>query len=132
MRMVERFTEGETADTQEMSSSPVAKQLTMNFPKSSTAMSKLALFLAIVAVGVIVLFGFLIWSFDRPPVPLDKFKSVQVGMSQQQVSTVLGKPTYTRQYETGLEWRYTRTFSWSAVRIYFDNSGKCTRYEYDP
>lgn len=86
--------------------------------------------LAIVAclmAGCVVLFLVLLWRFDRPPFDLARLDDLRTGMTPEQVRDVLGSPSGTHDRS----WSYSGWLSWPIVYIYFDESGRFSRHEYD-
>lgn len=69
------------------------------------------------------------WTFNRPPVRMDKLTAIKQGTMREQVQTALGKPR--NIYEANRKWAYSKPFGWSIVYIYFDEQGRFEKYEYD-
>jgi hypothetical protein len=72
---------------------------------------------------------YVFWQFDRSPVNMDKLKKLSAGASEQEVVAIIGKPQSI--FSADRTWAYSRPLAWPIVYIYFDESNRFTRFEYD-
>lgn len=87
---------------------------------------------ALKALGLIILLSVLviawaIWNFDQPPFDLARLQQLRPGMSQQEVRQILGAP----KSDYGDHWAYSRSMAWPIVYVYFDQSNRFVKSEYD-
>ena len=94
--------------------------------KRNTAMRILIAFWAVLA-----LLAFVISAVSFPPVSQSKIKRLNLGMSTNQVQTVLGTPSLAVTATDGSRlWEYNR-FSWRTFSAHFDASGHLVAFETD-
>ncbi|MGI6086762.1 MAG: hypothetical protein ACOYCD_02275 [Kiritimatiellia bacterium] len=91
--------------------------------------------LLLLALGLLG-FLFVQWSFNRPPINLERLDLLKQGMTQGEVCSILGVPTseWVRTNDLNqvhVEWAYSRPLSWAIVNVYFDPSGRFDRAVYD-
>ncbi len=67
-------------------------------------------------------------NMDRSPVPEALLEKLEVGMPREAVREILGPPTGVSPAGT---WVYGDRGRWVQVLVYFDDSGKLTRYILD-
>jgi len=67
-------------------------------------------------------------NMDRSPVPEALLEKLEVGMSREAVREILGPPTGIWPEGT---WVYCDRGRWVQVLVYFDDTGKLTRYILD-
>jgi hypothetical protein len=75
----------------------------------------------------VVAIGYMFWSFNQPPFSLSLLEQLEVGMTQDEVKSILGDPDSVDP----MHWTYSRPFSWPIVHITFDNNGKFAESDYD-
>lgn len=85
--------------------------------------------LALLLVAVAGLSG-LAWSM-APPTARRYTGRLEVGMSEQQVVEILGRPKR-RAFFDGLTLTYARPLGWSTLYVHFDEDGRFVSYVYDP
>lgn len=78
-------------------------------------------------VLVVVGFAFMLFQFNRPPFDLALLDRLRVGMTQDQVRSILGKA----QLEEDGSWHYHRMMAWPIVHVYFDTDDKFKSCSYD-
>jgi hypothetical protein len=94
---------------------------------------------SLIAIGCILLLILIVtvvWSFDRPPLPLSRLERLHTTMTTNEVRHVLGVPSssWIRTNEAGFtfcEWAYSRAHSWPIVYVYFKPDGTFDGYRYD-
>ena len=86
----------------------------------------LAVMATLFAVAVVGL-ALLMWNFERPPIGLTKLDRLTVGMSKDEVRREFGSPSST----SADAWTYTRVLAWPILHVYFDESERYVRHEYD-
>jgi outer membrane protein assembly factor BamE (lipoprotein component of BamABCDE complex) len=74
-------------------------------------------------------FVFSHYIMDYPPVSQEKIDSLRIGMTREQVMSVLGKPSLRR--EGGNYWIYSRPELWYALHVYFDKEGQLKEFHLD-
>ncbi|MEW4490509.1 hypothetical protein AB1L42_20660 [Thalassoglobus sp. JC818] len=96
---------------------------------SSSTLKQLFVVTATLVLFGLLLFGYGIVTFDTPPVDMQKFTMIAVGMRKDEVVELLGTPDNQHDYDT--LWEFSRPFSWPVVLISFDDEGKCIDKHYD-
>ena len=75
--------------------------------------------------------AFVAWAMLAPPVPMSRLEQVHLGMSKEQVRTILGKPPNAYKGDDGSEsWVYAR-MTWSLLDIEFSPEGMLTKCALD-
>jgi hypothetical protein len=65
------------------------------------------------------------------PVPWNSLETLETGMSQAQVRSILGEPSKEETEEESHRWVYKRWWSWGYAVVIFDAEGRLTGYYQD-
>jgi outer membrane protein assembly factor BamE (lipoprotein component of BamABCDE complex) len=90
--------------------------------------------------AVLTLYGafmvFSRWCLNSPAVPEDMIAQLRVGMTQDEVRQLLGKPRAQAQWRDHPEWFYGHRLKRHLLRLRFDNQGLLRQFQhvskYDP
>ena len=88
---------------------------------------KVLVSIAIILIVVICLAVFGCWQFERSPVSGSQIQSLRVGMSGEEVLSVLGRPNVTNE----TAWFYSVPMGWSVCKVRFDDHHKVLNWELD-
>jgi hypothetical protein len=89
-----------------------------------------------VILSIALVFGFLLWNFNRWPFDLKKLDSFNEKTTTQEVQKTLGKPKsiYYKKNDEGEkieEWIYSASGAWPIVYIRFSHDGTYIDHETD-
>jgi outer membrane protein assembly factor BamE (lipoprotein component of BamABCDE complex) len=94
-------------------------------------MTKLSNLVVTTALIVFLFIAYALWSFNQPPVRLEKLQQLSEGMTPQQVQALLGEPTSKIASQSGSSWAYSKPLGWSIVYVHFDERDRFVESVYD-
>jgi outer membrane protein assembly factor BamE (lipoprotein component of BamABCDE complex) len=84
--------------------------------------------------GVLSVYGafmaFSRWCLNSPAVPEEKLSQLRVGMSQEEVTRLLGRPTRESRRRDRPEWRYGHRLKHHLLCLHFDKQGRLKNFEH--
>jgi hypothetical protein len=87
----------------------------------------------LVAIGLVAICGMAViaWATFAPPVPTSRLERIELGMTQDQVRDILGKPPNVSKGDDGSEWWVYARMTWSLLDVKFSPEGKLIECEVD-
>ena len=94
-------------------------------------------YIAATAAGIIGIIALIAWA-AQDLVPLDKFSQIEMGMTQNQVQTLIGSPR--RTWQTDIDnprnpgriwWSYDRRFTFAYCFVAFSTNGTVVGFNYE-
>lgn len=70
------------------------------------------------------------WCLNSPAVPEEKLRQLRVGMSQEEVVRLLGKPDQENRRRDRAEWRYGHRLKHHRLCLHFDKQARLSHFKH--